>query len=119
MKDEQEPGPVMLRETRFRLVLITAPDGDVAGQLARGLLKAELAACVNLLPGIQSVFRWQGQVEESTEVLMIVKTLVTKIADLAAWVKREHPYDVPEIISLNLAEVEGAYGRWLAGELES
>lgn len=116
MADEQEGTPVFFEQARFRLVLVTAPDEDVAQRLGRGLVESDLAACVNLVPGIRSIYRWEGQVQESGEVLMLVKTTREKLEALMEWVKREHPYAVPELISLELAEVELAYGRWIAGE---
>lgn len=96
-----------------RVVLITAPDLDVARKLARGLVEAGLAACVNLQGPVRSVYRWQGVVEEDEEVLMVVKTTAQRLEELARWIVEAHPYDVPECVALEPAAVEARYLAWL------
>jgi periplasmic divalent cation tolerance protein len=101
---------------RARVVLITAPDGQTARQLARALVERRLAACVNLVPGITSIYRWQGAVEESGEVLMIAKTSAEAYPRLEAALSELHPYEVPECIALAPDAVAPKYLAWLGAE---
>ena len=96
-----------------RIVLITAPDVERARALARSLVGARLAACVNVVPGLTSVYRWEGAVQEDAEALLVVKTTAGRLPELTRRVLREHPYDVPEIVALRPAEVEARYLAWL------
>jgi periplasmic divalent cation tolerance protein len=95
------------------VVLITAPNQEVAKTIARALVEERLAACVNLVPGLTSVYRWQGEVVEDQEVLLIVKTTTFAFPRLKERVLALHPYTVPEIIALSIAEGHGAYLSWL------
>lgn len=101
-----------------RIVFVTAPDESTARRLARGLVEERLAACVNLLPGALSIYRWQGALEESAEVLMVVKTTASKLAAAERWLDEQHPYDTPEFVALTPAAVEAKYLAWLLAELE-
>jgi len=100
-----------------RVVLITAPDPTIARRLALGLVEARLAACVNLVDDVRSVYRWEGRVEEEVEVLMLVKTSAQRLPELGSWIEREHPYDTMEFIALRPEEIEGRYAAWLLGAL--
>jgi len=95
------------------VVLITAPNQEVARSLARALVEERLAACVNLVPGLTSIYRWQGEVVEDQEVLLLVKTTTFAFPRLKERVLALHPYTVPEIIALPIAEGHGAYLDWL------
>ena len=95
-----------------RVVLLTAPDEEVAAQLARGLVGAGLAACVNRVPGLRSTYVWKGAVEEESEVLLVVKTVAGSLEALAAWLADAHPYETPECIALTPSEVERGYLAW-------
>jgi periplasmic divalent cation tolerance protein len=97
------------------LVLVTAPDAETAGRLARSLVDARLAACVTSLP-VGSVYRWEGKIEEGAEVLLLIKTTAARLAELTAAVKGQHPYKVPEVISVDVTGGLGAYLAWLARE---
>ena len=101
-----------------RVVLVTAPDEAIAQKLARGLVEQRLAACVNLVGGVTSVYRWEGSVEESAEVLMVVKTTASKLSEAERWLLANHPFDVPEFVALTPAAVEAKYLAWLVGEVE-
>ena len=101
---------------RSRVVLVTAPDRDVALDLARALVQERLVACVNVVPGVTSVYRWEGAVEESAEVLMVAKTTTERLAELERRVVELHPYDVPEFLALAPEHVESRYARWLSEE---
>lgn len=96
-----------------RLVLTTAPDPAVARRLAEGLVSGHLAACVNLLPGVTSIYGWEGVLEEASEVLMLIKTREGLVERVEAYLGAEHPYDTPECVSLAPDRVEARYRKWL------
>ena len=96
-----------------RVVLVTAPDREAARTLARSLVGAGLAACVNLVPGVVSVYRWRGEVQEDEEVLLVAKTTAARLPDFERALAREHPYDVPECVALEPAAVAAGYLAWL------
>lgn len=100
-----------------RVVLITAPDTEVARSLARGLVEARLAACVNLVPGVTSVYRWEGEVQEDPEVLLVAKTTAARLVEVEAFLVSAHPYDTPECVALAPASVEARYLDWLRGSV--
>ena len=99
-----------------RIVLVTAPEMDCASRLARGLVEARLVACVNLIAGVRSVYRWEGAVEEAEEVLMVIKTVEERVPELERWLGEQHPYDVPEIVAIEPTSVEASYLAWLRAE---
>jgi periplasmic divalent cation tolerance protein len=99
-----------------RVVLITAPDREVGLRLARELVAGGWAACVNLVPGITSVYRWEGKLHEDPEVLLLVKTTLKRAEELPSFLARAHPYDVPECVALAPAEVEARYLTWLQAQ---
>lgn len=99
-----------------RIVLTTAPDRETATRIARGLVERSLAACANLLPGARSIFRWQGRVEESDEILLVLKTTQARLGELERALLELHPYEVPECIVLAPFHVEAKYLAWLVGE---
>lgn len=99
-----------------RLVLVTAPGMEVAEALARRMVHARLAACVNLLPGVRSVFRWEGEVQTEDEALMVVKTTDARLEELVLMVEESHPYDVPEFVVLDPEAIEHGYREWLVSE---
>ncbi len=96
------------------LVVSNMPDAEVAHSIARELVGRQLAACVNILPGVHSVYRWQGAVEEAGEVTVLIKTRRACYAALEAAMATLHPYDVPEIIALPISGGLPAYLGWLA-----
>ncbi|GIX50165.1 MAG: divalent-cation tolerance protein CutA [Limisphaera sp.] len=98
------------------IVLMTAPDMETARRLARGALEARLVACVNLVPGVESHYWWEGRVEQAGEVLMIAKTLRSQLGLLETWIRREHPYNVPELLVTPVHAGLDAYLNWLAAE---
>lgn len=105
-----------MKETEIRVVLVTAPSKEVARSLAEKIVGERLAACVNLLPGIESIYRWQGQVEHASETLLIVKTPASRLADLERAIREAHPYEVPELIALNPEHVLEPYRKWVLEE---
>jgi len=99
-----------------RVVLITAPAGEPALALARGLIERRLAACVNLIGGVTSVYRWEGALAEDPETLCVAKTTADRVPEIERWLAANHPYDVPECVALAPASVEARYLEWLAAE---
>ncbi len=96
------------------IVFVTAPDEDTAVEIARVLVEEGLAACANIVKDIRSIYKWQGKMEDKSEVLMIAKTSRDRFEDLAKRVKGMHPYDVPEIISVPITQGSDAYIKWLS-----
>jgi len=97
---------------------MTAPRGKKAEFLARGLVSERLAACVNVVPGVVSHYRWQGQVCRDAEALLVAKTTAAKLPALKLWVAAHHPYTVPEVLALKVDGGSKPYLQWLAGELK-
>ncbi len=95
------------------VVYITAANEEEAAKIARALVETRLAACVNIVKNIRSIYTWQGKVEDETEALMIVKTQKKHFGTLSAKVKELHSYSVPEIIALPIIEGSGDYLKWL------
>lgn len=102
-----------LAQPTVQIVLMTAPDRACAERLARALVEESLAACVNLVPQIRSIYRWQGKIETSDEVLLVAKTRADRVGDLIARVTALHPYDVPEVIAWPVAQGNAAYLKWV------
>jgi periplasmic divalent cation tolerance protein len=98
------------------LVITNLGDIDSARRLARALVEQRLAACVNLLPGVQSVYRWQGNIEEEGEVTLLIKTTEARYAELEAAIRALHPYELPELIALPVAAGLPAYLHWIRQE---
>ncbi len=102
--------------TEFIVVLITASKEDEAERIARDIVSSRLAACVNIIRDIRSIYRWKGKTEDEGEVLMIVKTRLDLFGGLKKRVKELHSYSVPEIIALPLIEGSEEYFSWLKEE---
>ena len=96
-----------------RVVLVTAPSPDVGAALGRALVDERLAACVNVIPGLTSIYRWQGRREEASECLLLIKTDDTRYAELERRVLELHPYTVPEVLALPVERGAPAYMEWL------
>ncbi len=95
------------------IVFLTAANGEEATRLADMLVGAHLAACVQILPEMDSVYRWQGKIERSSEVLLLVKTTRGKFDDIEREVRALHSYDTPEIIAVPVVIGSGPYLEWL------
>ena len=100
------------------VVFCTCPDETTAKNLAAGLVGQQLAACVNVLPGIRSIYRWQGAVSEDGESLMVIKTSRSAWERLENWLNRNHPYDLPELIAMPVDQGLPAYLEWVVQESE-
>ena len=97
--------------TDVRVVLMTAPDRDTADDLARTLVAERLAACVSVVPGMTSLFWWEGEIQRADEVLVLMKTAAERVEPLIARARALHPYDVPELLAL---PVQGGLAEYLA-----
>lgn len=101
-----------------RIVLTTVANGEAAEKLAGELVERRLAACVNIVGPIRSVYRWKGKVEREEEYLLLVKTTVEQAARLAAAFAELHPYELPERVEMAVEGGSAAYLEWVAGEVE-
>lgn len=107
--------PIPPIDTRCHVVLTTLPSRDAAQAIARTLIDERLAACVQLVDGLQSIYRWDGRIEESAECQLAAKTTAGASTALVERLRALHPYDVPEILTLD-ANAGDAYARWLHAE---
>lgn len=87
--------------------------------MARALVEQNLAACVQLTEGIQSIYRWEGKICEEQEVLLAAKTTASKWLEISSFIQRQHPYDLPEILAFSPEQYEGQYGKWIESEVNS
>jgi periplasmic divalent cation tolerance protein len=95
----------------------TCPDAAVARRIAEMLVEEGVAACVNLVPGLVSIYRWQGAVEAADEVLLLAKTDRAHYPALEAAIRREHPYELPEVVAVCIAAGSPQYLEWLHASL--
>lgn len=98
------------------LVFCTFPDAGTARQIGTVLVEKQLVACVNLLPGVESIYRWEGTVETAAEVLAIFKTTAETYPLMKETLSELHPYDVPEIVAVKPEDVAESYARWVGEE---
>jgi periplasmic divalent cation tolerance protein len=102
--------------TELLLVMTSLPDEEVAKILAKRLVDAHLAACVQIQTGVQSIYRWEGRVCEEQEAVLVAKTTVEQWPVISAFIKQNHPYDVPEIIAQPITHSHADYARWVIVE---
>ncbi|XP_071580266.1 protein CutA homolog [Temnothorax nylanderi] len=93
---------------------VTVPDDAVAKRLARGLVENKLAACVNIIPQLTSVYEWEGKIQEEPELLLMIKTRTERVDALTKYVKENHPYTVCEVISLPIQNGNDDYLKWIS-----
>jgi periplasmic divalent cation tolerance protein len=101
------------------VVLVTAPDAEVGARIGRALVEEGLAACVNLVPGVRSIYRFEGKVHDDAEVLLVLKTRAALSAALAARVRALHPYELPEVVALAVAGGSEPYLDWVVSAAEA
>ena len=109
--------PVVDMASQIRLVLVTVPDVDTGCALARRVVQEHLAACGNVIPGLTSVYRWDGELQEDSEALVLFKTTEGVLSDLKRRVMELHPYEVPEFLAFRVTDGHAPYLRWLVGEV--
>lgn len=104
---------------QVQIVLVTAPNMDEAARLGRTLVEDQLAACVNLMPGVRSIYRWQNAIHDDAEVLLIIKTTAAQWTRLTQRVLQLHPYATPEVLALPVAHGSEGYLAWLYAQVQS
>ena len=109
-------GTGFVETTGVQVLLSTAPDEATAVLLARALVGSKVAACVNIVPKVRSIYRWQGAIEDSVEVLLLIKTTRAEAGHVAEILKREHPYECPELLALDVTGGLEAYLGWVTAE---
>jgi periplasmic divalent cation tolerance protein len=107
------PDPAAPCPADFVVVLMTAPDADVASRISNKLVDERLVACVNILPGLRSIYRWEGKRCDEAEVLCVMKTRLGLFSALRDRIAALHPYQVPEIIALPLCAGSAPYLDWI------
>jgi len=96
------------------LVISTFPDAETARRVAQQLVTERFAACANITAPVQSIYHWQGRIEEAQETMVFFKTTAERFPQLESMLREAHPYDVPEIVALSIADGGPAYLRWVA-----
>ena len=116
-----QPGVALLRESEDRkrmsdemLVISTAGSKEEASRIAAALVEAQLAACVNIVGPIESVYRWQGKVESGQEFLLLIKTTRSRCATVTSRIRELHSYDLPEAIEVSIEGGSAEYLNWIA-----
>jgi periplasmic divalent cation tolerance protein len=104
----------MSAKPRFQIVLVTAPGLTVGRKLARLVLEARCAACVNIVPKVESHYWWQGKITKSTEVMLVMKTTRSRTKALKRIILENHPYDTPEFVALPTSSGSRRYLEWVA-----
>ena len=101
-----------------RTVLVTAPDADAAESMAGAVVAERLAACVNMVPGVVSIYRWKGEIHRDEEVLLVLKTTVARVEALRSRIVALHPYEVPEVLVLPVEQGHQPYLEWVRDQVE-
>ena len=104
-----------MAETGVQVVLCTFPDLPQARQIGTALVERQLAACVNLVPGIESIYQWEGKICHETEILAVFKVAAERFEDFEAALQELHPYDIPEVLALPVAAGSERYLDWVRG----
>ena len=104
--------------SQIRVVFVTVPDVDTGCAMARRVVGENLAACGNVIPGLTSVYRWEAELQEDSEALVVLKTTEGALPDLKKRVMELHPYEVPEFLALPVSDGHFPYLRWVVGEVK-
>ena len=105
--------------TNKRVVLTTASSEEEARKIARALVERQLAACVNIVPRVTSIYRWEGKIEEAQEWLLLVKTSIEAFPAVRQAIQQLHSYELPECIALGIADGSAEYMEWINNSLHS
>jgi periplasmic divalent cation tolerance protein len=100
------------------VVLVTTPSAERAAEIARAVVEERLAACGNVVPGLRSIYRWEGKVQDDAEALLVLKTTRARFDALRDRVLALHPYEVPEVIALPIEAGSARYLAWIADETQ-
>ncbi|MDT8388245.1 MAG: divalent-cation tolerance protein CutA [Thiogranum sp.] len=109
----------MAKTDEIQIVFCTVPDLDTGRRIARDLVEYRFAACVNVVPGIESVYRWQGQVQCDAEALLVIKARAGDFAQLQAAILKQHPYELPEILAVPVTNALPEYLAWVQNHNEA
>lgn len=104
--------------SEYRLIYCSCPDTESAAIIARQLVAEKLAACVSIVPGMRSIYQWKGQIEEESEVLLLIKSHADRLDALETTIVQYHPYELPEIIAVPIETGLSAYLHWIDEALE-
>jgi periplasmic divalent cation tolerance protein len=104
--------------TDYIIALCTCPNEDTGTKIAEALVDGKIAACVNIVPGLKSVYRWQGKICRDAEVLLIIKTEAGKYTELESAVRKLHPYEVPEIVAIPIVQGYEKYLEWIGENIK-
>jgi len=99
------------------MAFVTVPNEELAKKLATGLLEQKLAACVNIIPGVKSMYRWKDKIEEDGELILMIKTRTARVPELTKFVRENHSYDVAEVISTPIQDGNAPYLDWISKEV--
>ncbi len=102
-----------------QIVLTTCPDSESAERLASQLVEMRLAACVNVVPGIRSVYRWKGEVVKDNELLLVIKSRADRFEALRQTIIDNHPYELPEVIAVSVSDAHLPYLAWIDSQLDN
>ena len=106
-----------MKAASARVVLVTAPRGRKAEELAKGLVEARLAACVNVVPDVVSYYRWREKIHRDPESILVIKTAAGRLPALKRWIAARHPYSTPEVLAVKGADGSASYLAWLGAQL--
>lgn len=105
---------ITMPESKYQLVFSTVPDRETAGKIAAAVVEEGLAACVSIIPGLTSVYSWQGKICKDDELLLMMKTTADLYKQLEAAIKRLHPYEVPEVVAIGIDKGLPEYLNWIS-----
>ncbi|QWD78062.1 divalent-cation tolerance protein CutA [Polynucleobacter sp. MWH-Svant-W18] len=113
------PHAPSVNSNKLLVVVTSLPNMESASTIARALVEAQLAACVQITEGISSIYRWEGKVCEEQEVLLSAKTVAHRWDEICIFIKDSHPYDLPEILAFSPEQYDQQYGEWVQAEVNS
>ncbi|XP_005987481.1 protein CutA homolog [Latimeria chalumnae] len=95
------------------IAFVNCPNEQIAKDIARAVLEKKLAACVNIMPKVSSMYSWKGEIGEATEILLLIKTRTSKIHELSEYIRSVHPFEIPELFSLLMDQGNSLYMKWI------